>query len=60
MSNLPRKMCIETNGHTVEGDVVYSTSPTIDNKVQYSLSLTNGRLLCGPHDAEGNHIKVAA
>lgn len=60
MTALPRVMRIQHQGHTVEGDVEFSQGPTEDGKVHYSLNLTNGRLVCGPHNENGNHIEEEA
>lgn len=51
-----RKMRVAHNGHIIEGHVEFGAGAVKGDKVEYSLSLTEGYFVCGPHDAEGNHI----
>jgi hypothetical protein len=57
----PHKMRVAQGGHTIEGYVTITAGPSKgDGTAAYSLSLTEGYYVCGPHDPELNHIEVDA
>lgn len=52
----PSKMRVAQGGHIIEGDVTFTTGPAENGKAIYTMSLTGGYFVCGPHDSDGNHI----
>jgi hypothetical protein len=50
----PSKVAVQVGDHIVEGDV----EMTHLGSGEYTIRLTNGQLMCGPHDEQGNHVEV--